>query len=83
MKNTKDIIKNDINIDIKDVNINNNINNNINITNNYNVIKIIDHGKEDYTKLDIKKIMLENKVLPKYNYISTIIYYIHCNEEYP
>ena len=80
LKNTKDIINNnDINIDIKDINIHNNIN----ITNNYNVIKIIDHGKEDYTKLDIKKIMLENKVLPKYNYISTIIYYIHCNEEYP
>jgi hypothetical protein len=74
LKNTKDIV-------IKDVNINSN--NNINITNNFNVIKIIDHGKEDYTKLDIKKIMLENQILPKLNYISTIIYYVHCNDEYP
>ena len=86
LKNTKDIVINDIIINdmniISDVNINNN-NNNISITNNFNVIKIIDHGKEDYTKLDIKKIMLENQVLPKYNYISTILYYVHCNDEYP
>ena len=74
LKNTKDIV-------IKDININSN--NNINITNNFNVIKVIDHGKEDYNKLDIKKIMLDNQILPKLNYISTIIYYIHCNDEYP
>jgi hypothetical protein len=60
-------------------------NNNININNNinFNVVKIIDHGKEDYTKLDIKNLMLNNKYLSKYNYISTIIYYIHCNDDYP
>lgn len=60
-------------------------NNNININNNinFNVVKIIDHGKEDYTKLDIKNLMLNNKYLSKYNYISTIIYYIHCNDNYP
>lgn len=60
-------------------------NNNININNNisFNVVKIIDHGKEDYTKLNIKNLMLNNKYLDKYNYISTIIYYIHCNDNYP
>ena len=79
-KETKNIIDTNDIIIIKDNNINSN---NINITNNFNVIKVIDHGKEDYNKLDIKKIMLENKVLPKLNYISTIIYYVHCNDEYP
>lgn len=87
LKNTKDIVITDVNINdanINNININNNNNNNnINITNNFNVIKVIDHGKEDYTKLDIKKIMLDNRVLPKLNYISTIIYYVHCNDEYP
>ena len=61
----------------------NNINNNINIVNNFNVIKIIDHGKEDYNRIDLKKIMLKNNILSKFTYISTIIYYIHCNDEYP
>ena len=27
--------------------------------------------------------MLKNNILSKYTYISTIIYYIHCNDEYP
>ena len=27
--------------------------------------------------------MLDNQILPKLNYISTIIYYVHCNDDYP
>ena len=27
--------------------------------------------------------MLDNQILSKLNYISTIIYYVHCNDEYP
>ena len=68
LKNMKDSVINDVNI---------------NITNNFNIITLIDHGKEDYNKLNIKKIMLENQILPKLNYIFTILYYVHCNEEYP
>ena len=59
------------------------INNNINITNNFNVIKIIDHGKEDYTKINIEKILKDNNILPALNYISTVVYYIHCNDNFP
>ena len=67
-----------IHSDINNININNGV-----INNNFNVIKIIDHGKEDYIKVDIKKIMLENPILPNLNYISTVIYYVHCNDELP
>ena len=72
----------------KDININGDNNGNININNNtvnnnINVIQIIDHGKEDYSKIDIEKIMLDNLVLPPLNYISTVIYHIHCSEKYP
>ena len=67
-----------IHSDINNININNGV-----INNNFNVIKIIDHGKEDYSKVDIKKIMLENPILPNLNYISTVIYYVHCNDELP
>lgn len=65
-----------------DININGDIINN-GVINNYNVINIIEHGKEDYSKIDIKKIMEENQVLPNLNYISTVIYYVHCNNELP
>jgi len=73
---------------IKDININGENNGNININNctinnNINVIQIIEHGKEDYSKIDIEKIMLENPVLPNLNYISTVIYHVHCSEKYP
>ena len=64
-------------------NVNNIINNNNTINNNINVIQIIDHGKEDYSKIDIEKIMLENPHLPPLNYISTVIYHVHCSEKYP
>lgn len=80
LKNNKisDIVINENNVN----NVNNvNINGDLNI--NFNVIKVIDHGKEDYTKIDIKKIMLDNQVLPNLNYISTIIYYVHCNNDFP
>ena len=60
-----------------------NNNNSINITNNFNLIKIIDHGKEDYTKLNIENILKDNNILPVLNYISTVVYYIHCNDNFP
>jgi hypothetical protein len=67
-----------------DNNLNNvKIINNNTINNNINVIQIIDHGKEDYSKIDIEKIMLENPHLPPLNYISTVIYNVHCSEKYP
>jgi hypothetical protein len=67
--------------DNKNVIINNNYGDTI--TNNFNLIKIIDHGKENYDKINIKQILKEKTDLPPLNYISTIIYYIHCNNEHP
>ena len=57
--------------------------NNGTINNNINVIQITDHGKEDYSKVDIEKIMLDNPHLPPFSYISTVIYHVHCSEKYP
>ena len=80
----KNTIINNNNSNITNNNSNNNSNNNnINITNNYNIVKIVDHGKENYNNIDIKKIIKDNKVLPELNYINTIIYHIHCNDDFP
>jgi hypothetical protein len=85
IKENHELKENEINIINKNsINTINNLNNNnINITNNYNIVKIIDHGKENYNNIDIKKIIKENKLLPELNYISTIIYNIHCNDDFP
>ena len=94
LKKENELLKNENDKNIKDskdkdININGNINGDVNINNgtvnnnNINVIHIIDHGKEDYSKIDIEKIMLDNPVLPPLNYISTVIYHIHCSEKYP
>ena len=82
LKKENGILKNEKKI----TNINNTTiihDNSINITNNFNVIKITDHGKEDYNKIDIKNILKKNNILPDLNYISTVIYNIHCNDNYP
>ncbi len=86
LKKENQILKNDKTV--KDISINGDNNGNIHINNctvnnNINVIQIIDHGKEDYSKIDIEKIMLDNPILPPLNYISTVIYHIHCSEKYP
>ena len=89
LKKENKMLKNDKAITniIGDNNVNNvnnvNIINNNTINNNINVIQIIDHGKEDYSKIDIEKIMLDNPHLPPLNYISTVIYHVHCSEKYP
>jgi len=86
LKKENELLKNenDENVKDKDIIINGNVNiHNDIVNNNINVIQIIDHGKEDYSKIDIEKIMLDNPVLPTLNYISTVIYYIHCSEKYP
>ena len=85
LKKSMEIIEKIKNENAKDININGdvNINNGTVNNNNINVIQIIDHGKEDYSKIDIEKIMLDNPILPPLNYISTVIYHIHCSEKYP
>ena len=57
-----------------------NFNNSVIINNN---VTIVNHGSEDYIKLDIEMFMLNNKNLSKFNYISTIINHIYCNDNYP
>ena len=76
-------LKNKNNLDVSITSNNVNINTGVINNNNINVIKIIDHGKEDYSKIDIKKIMMDNPVLPNLNYISTVIYHVHCNDNLP
>ena len=85
IKKENDILKNEKKItNINNINNTTIINENtINITNNFNVIKLTDHGNEDYNKIDIKNILKKNHLLPDLNYISTVIYNIHCNDNFP
>ena len=71
----KNINKLNFNNLVNKSNFNNSVINNNNVT-------IINHGTEDYVKLDIEMFMLNNKNLSKFNYISTIINHIYCNDNY-
>jgi len=73
-------------------NVNNNGNNNTNnvnngnITinnNNINIIQIVNHGEEDYNKINLDEILKKINKPPEFERVSSVIYYIHCNDEFP
>ena len=68
-------------INITTNNITNNITNNNN--NNINIIQIVNHGDEDYKKINMNDILKNLPNLPPFTCISSMIYYIHCNDEFP
>ena len=75
---------NDVNI-INNVNNVNKINNdNITINNNkINIIQIVNHGQEDYRKINMDEILQKINNPPEFERVSSVIYYIHCNDEFP
>jgi hypothetical protein len=67
-------------------NVNNgNVNGNviINNNNNINVIQIVNHGQEDYKKINMNDILKKLENPPVFERVSSVIYYIHCNDDYP
>jgi hypothetical protein len=64
-------------------NVNNINNGNITINNNINIIQIVNHGEEDYTKINMKEILKKLENPPLFERLSSMIYYIHCNDEFP
>jgi hypothetical protein len=60
----------------------NNINNTFNTTNNNNIIiQLVQHGKEDITKID--PLIIQNALKSGYDAIPNLIKGIHFNENYP
>lgn len=66
-----------------DVNILNNGNLTINNINNINIIQIVNHGEEDYQKINMNEIIKKLNNPPALERVSSMIYYIHCNDEFP
>ena len=68
-------------------NVNNgNVNGNViinNNNNNINVIQIVNHGQEDYQKINMNEILKKLENPPVFERVSSVIYYIHCNDDYP
>ena len=68
-------------------NVNNgNVNGNViinNNNNNINVIQIVNHGQEDYKKINMNEILKKLENPPVFERVSSVIYYIHCNDDYP
>jgi hypothetical protein len=58
-------------------------NGNIIINNNVNIIQIVNHGEEDYKKINMNEILQNLPKLEPFNCISSMIYYIHCNDGFP
>lgn len=58
-------------------------NGNITINNNINIIQIVNHGEEDYKKINMDEILKNLPTPEPFNCISSMIYYIHCNDEFP
>ena len=83
--NDKNIINNVNNINNEINVVNNNINNgNVTINNNkINIIKIVNHGEEDYTKINMNEILQKIEKPPEFERVSSVIYYIHCNDDFP
>ena len=78
--------KNNINIvnNTNNGNIVNTINNqNVIINNNINIIQIVNHGEENYDKINMNGIIEKLNNPPPLERVSSMIYYIHCNDEFP
>ena len=70
--------KNNINI------VNNTNNQNVTINNNnINIIQIVNHGEENYDKINMNEIIEKLNNPPPLERVSSMIYYIHCNDEFP
>jgi hypothetical protein len=64
-------------------NVNGNVIINNNNNNNINVIQIVNHGQEDYKKINMNEILKKLENPPVFERVSSVIYYIHCNDDYP
>jgi hypothetical protein len=73
--------KNNINI-VNTTNTTNNVNVTIN-NNNINIIQIVNHGEENYNNINMNEIIEKLDNPPILERVSSIIYYIHCNDEFP
>ena len=63
--------------------VNNTNNQNITINNNINIIQIVNHGEENYDKINMNEIIEKLNNPPPLERVSSMIYYIHCNDEFP